>query len=118
MIPIPLTQAYFSISSKKLFPESLKNLVQKQFNINVKRTQFPLVPSYVITTYKAQGQTIPKAIIDLVLPPYTSKFEIASAYVPLSRVKLIQNILLLRDFKLDSISMKPTLHQKLELDRF
>lgn len=92
--------------------------MQKPVNLNVKRTQFPFVPAYVITTYKAQRQTIPKAIIDLVLTPYASKFEIAAAYVPLSRVKTLENILIIQNFKFKSISMKPTLHQKLELDLF
>ncbi len=118
MIPIPLSQGYFTISSKEIFPDSLRNLMQNPFNVTIKRTQFPFVPGNVITTYKAQGQTIPKVIIDLVLPPYVSKFEIAAAYVPLSRVKSLEDILILRNFKFESISMKPTLHQKLELNRF
>lgn len=59
-----------------------------------------------------------QAMIDLVLPPFASKFEIATAYVPLSRVKSLDNILILRNFNFESISIKPSTHQQQELERF
>lgn len=39
LIPIPLTQGYFNVSSKQIFPDSLKNLFQKPFNLIEKRNE-------------------------------------------------------------------------------
>ncbi|CAF4193097.1 unnamed protein product [Rotaria sp. Silwood2] len=43
-----------------------------------------------ITTHKSQGQTLNKIIVDLVTPP--GSVEVASIYVPLSRVKRLDDL--------------------------
>lgn len=116
LIPIPLVQSTFKVSSNKILNASMKNIFKKPVEFKVKRSQFPFIPAYSITTYKAQGQTLTKVIIDLVLPPFGRR-EVATPYVPLSRVTSLDNILILRDFKFESLRIEPTLHQKLELER-
>ncbi|CAF4946825.1 unnamed protein product, partial [Rotaria magnacalcarata] len=50
-----------------------------------------------MTTHKSQGQTLGKIIIDLVMPP--GPVEVASVYVPLSRVKRLDDLLIIRPFE-------------------
>ena len=40
----------------------------KKDKININRKHFPLVPRFACTAHKSQGQTLTKAIIDLVIP--------------------------------------------------
>jgi ATP-dependent exoDNAse (exonuclease V) alpha subunit len=47
--------------------------------IHVTRTQLPIVPAFAITTYKAQGLTMYKIVVDLQSPSVTS--QVASIYV-------------------------------------
>jgi ATP-dependent exoDNAse (exonuclease V) alpha subunit len=54
--------------------------------IQVTRTQLSIVPAFAITTYKAQGLTINKIVVDLQVPLGT--LQVALLYVPLSRVKM------------------------------
>lgn len=115
VIPIPLSQGTFTISTNKILNTSAKNFFKKPKQFSIKRVQFPIVPAYAITTYKSQGQTMIKIVIDLVLPPFASK-EIATSYVPLSRVQTLDNILILRDFKFESINIPQTQDQILELN--
>ena len=63
----------------------------------VSRTQIPLEPYYAITAHKSQGQTMRKVIIDLV-PQKKGKGDLSSTYVPLSRVRSLDDVLLLRQF--------------------
>ena len=58
-----------------------------------------------MTTHKSQGQTLGKIIIDLVIPP--GPVEVASVYVPLSRVKRLDDLLIIRPFELATIQVKP-----------
>ena len=81
----------------------------------MKRKALPLVPAYSITTHKSQGQTLPKIIVDLVMPP--GPVELASIYVPLSRVKRLQDLLILRPFQFDVLQKKPSKSQLDELRR-
>ena len=71
----------------------------------VKRTQFPLTPAYACTAYKVQGKTLNKVIIDLKYPP-TGKLDRAYAYVALSRVKNLNDILILRPFEKKILNTK------------
>ena len=57
---------------------------EKQVSIN--RIHFPIVPRFCCTSHKSQGQTLSKAIVDLVHPTEMKGVEINHAYVPLSRV--------------------------------
>jgi hypothetical protein len=54
------------------------------------RTQFPTVPAFAITTYKAQELTMGKIVVDLQVPLGTR--QLAFIYVPLSRVKRVKDV--------------------------
>ncbi|CAF4690582.1 unnamed protein product, partial [Didymodactylos carnosus] len=80
------------------------------------RKQLPFVPAYAITTHKSQGQTMAKIIVALVY--LTSKnAETASAYVPLSRVKRLEDLAIYRPFPYKSLLVQPTSDQINELRR-
>ena len=87
LIPISLVKKEFSISIKQLLGPLLEQRSGRKVPdmIHVTRTQLPIVPAFVITTYKAQGLTMGKIVVDLQLAPTAS--QVASTYVPLSRVK-------------------------------
>ncbi|CAF4273571.1 unnamed protein product [Rotaria sordida] len=68
-----------------------------------------------MTTYKSQGQTLGKIIVDLVMPP--GPLEVASVYVPLSRVKRLDDILIIRPFEFATLQVKPSTAQIEELKR-
>ena len=65
--------------------------------VNVNRRHFPLVPRFSCTAHKSQGQTLRKAIVDLV-PWKTKNVSIEFAYVPLSRVRRLEDLTILRPF--------------------
>jgi ATP-dependent exoDNAse (exonuclease V) alpha subunit len=58
------------------------------------RCQFPIVPKFSCTSHKSQGQTLPKAIVDLT--PTGRHVGVEFAYVPLSRVRTMSDLMLLR----------------------
>ena len=71
----------------------------KQKNVSVNRSHFPIVPRFSCTAHKSQGQTLRKAIIDLVPRTGSAKgLGIEFAYVPLSRVRRLQDLTILRPF--------------------
>ena len=57
------------------------------------------MPRYSCTAHKSQGQTLKKAVVDLV-PAHGSTKNIGKefAYVPLSRVRRLQDLTILRPF--------------------
>ena len=71
----------------------------KQKAVNVNRNHFPLVPRFSCTAHKAQGQTLPKVIVDLCPIGKTRKVGIEFSYVPLSRVKRLEDVTILRPFQ-------------------
>ena len=83
--------------------------------ISVKRKTLPLIPAYSITTHKSQGQTRPKIVIDLNMP--SGMVEVASAYVPLSRVQKLTDLIILQDFSISALQVKPSKSQIVELNR-
>ena len=68
-----------------------------------------------MTTHKSQGQTIAKIIVDLVTPP--GPIEVASVYVPLSRVKRLDDLLVVRPFEFSSLQVRPSVAQIDEINR-
>ncbi|CAF1153239.1 unnamed protein product [Adineta ricciae] len=70
------------------------------------RRALPLVPAYSITAHKSQGQTLNKVVIDLKLPKDTD--DIAAVYVPLSRVKRLSDLIILRHFDYKVLVTKPS----------
>jgi ATP-dependent exoDNAse (exonuclease V) alpha subunit len=117
IIPVPLDEQEFTIDISKMLPLALRNHRIKAPKVKVKRQQFPLVPAYAYTTHKSQGQTIPKAILDLNFPPGKFKKEVAAAYVPLTRVKVMEDLAFCRDFPLSSLQIQPSKEQKAEIER-
>ena len=83
--------------------------------LSVKRRALPLVPAYCITTHKGQGQTLGKVVVDLKLPSETD--DIAAVYVPLSRVKRLTDLVILRHFEYKALLIKPTPSQLAEIER-
>ncbi|CAF1331473.1 unnamed protein product [Adineta ricciae] len=79
------------------------------------RRALPLVPAYSITTHKSQGQTLNKVLIDLKLLKDTD--DIAAVYVPLSRVKRLTDLIILRHFDYKVLLIKPSKSQVAEMQR-
>ena len=77
-------------------------------SISIQRTQLPLDPGFSYTAHKTQGKTLPSIIVDLV--PVTKHLDPSFAYVPLSRVRRFQDLLIMRPFD------KRTLHMKRNAD--
>ena len=120
IIPIPVVEKTFDVSIEKLYADKVP--VMKLFKdkklkttISIKRKTLPLIPAYSITTHKSQGQTLPKIVIDLNMPP--GMIEVASAYVPLSRVQQLTDLVILQDFNISALQVKPSKGQIAELNR-
>jgi hypothetical protein len=78
----------------------------KKESINVNRRHFPLVPRFSCTAHKSQGQTLTRAIIDLTIPKGMKNVGIEHAYVPLSRVRRLKDLTILRTFDPSVIKAK------------
>jgi hypothetical protein len=118
LIPIPLIKKQFTVSIQQLFGRLLERVQgEKKVSqvIQVTRTQLPLVPAFAITTYKAQGLTMNKIVVDLQVPVGT--LQVASIYVPLSRVKKAEDIVILRPFDMKVLQVRPSPAQDAELKR-
>ncbi|CAG8821226.1 9195_t:CDS:1, partial [Cetraspora pellucida] len=76
--------------------------IQRRFQ----RFQLSLAPAYAFTDYKCQGRTLEKAIIDL---SNTNTYN--SKYVMLSRIRSLNDLLILRPFNESILNIKlPTAH--------
>ena len=120
IIPVPVIGKTFEVDLEKLYADKgsvMKVLNKKKLktSITVKRKGLPLIPAYSITTHKSQGQTLRKIVIDLNMPPGT--VEVASAYVPLSRVQQLADLVILQDFNISALQVKPSKGQLAELNR-
>ena len=72
---------------------------KKKEKVSINRSHFPLVPRFSCTAHKSQGQTLSKAIVDLVpVHGKTGNIGIEFAYVPLSRVRRLDDLTILRPF--------------------
>lgn len=116
LIPIPVNEQTFRVDITDILPTNTKDnkFGQKKF-LSIKRRALPLVPAYCITTHKSQGQTLKKVVIDLKLPTETE--DIAAVYVPLSRVKRLDDSAILRHFEYKTLLIKPSKSQAAELER-
>jgi hypothetical protein len=120
LIIIPVIDKTFEVNLEKLYADKgpiMKMLNKKKLKttISVKRRGLPLVPAYSITTHKSQGQTLSKIVIDLNMPP--GIVEVASAYVPLSRVQKLTDLVILQDFCVTALQVKPSKKQITEMNR-
>lgn len=114
LVPIPIVEQTFRVNIKDIFP-NYKNSTKSKPMLSIKRRALPLIPSYCITTHKSQGQTLGKVVVDLKLPHVTD--DIAAIYVPLSRVKRLDDLAILRQFDYKVLLMKPTSSQVAEIQR-
>jgi hypothetical protein len=118
LIPISLIKKRFTVPIKQLFGhlfERVQGGRKIPQVIQVTRTQLPIVPAFAITTYKAQGLTMNKIVVDLQVPVGT--LQVASIYVPLSRVKRAEDIVILRPFDMKVLQVRPSFVQDIELKR-
>ena len=65
---------------------------------NFQRFQLPLAPAFAFTDFKCQGRTLQKVAVDL-----SSRVTGTAAYVMLSRVQRLQDLLILRPFRESNI---------------
>lgn len=118
IVPIAVSEQTFMFDVKELLPQNVAKAAKinkRATKISIKRKALPLIPAYSITTHKSQGQTLGKIIIDLVMPP--GPIELASVYVPLSRVKRLDDLLIIRPFEFATLQVKPSKSQVDELKR-
>lgn len=120
IVPIPVIEKTFTIDLDKLYSDKqhvtkLLKSNKLKTTISVKRKTLPLIPAYSITTHKSQGQTLRKIVIDLNMPP--GMVEVASAYVPLSRVQQLTDLVILQDFSISALQVKPSKGQLAEINR-
>ena len=100
-IPIFPQSGSFSVTLKK------QNTNGRVKTISVNRTHFPIVPRFSVTGHKSQGLTLEKAIVDLLPnPKYKGSVEVSHSYVPLSRVRRLEDLTILREFPA-SVILKP-----------
>ena len=97
-----------------ILPKDKRPRSNKTAILSVNRRSLPLVPAYSITTHKSQGQTLSKVVIDLKLPSETD--DIAAVYVPLSRVKHLADLVLVRYFDYKVLLIKPSKSQVAQVE--
>ncbi|CAF0857505.1 unnamed protein product [Rotaria sordida] len=118
IVSIAVSEQTFLFAAKELLPENVAKATKintKTTKLTLKRKALPLIPAYSMTTHKSRGQTLGKIIVDLVLPP--GPLELASVYVPLSRVKRLDDLLIIPPFEFVTLQVKPSTTQIEELKR-
>ncbi|CAF2089237.1 unnamed protein product, partial [Rotaria magnacalcarata] len=115
LIPIPVMEQTFRVDMSDIILKDKKNKSIRKPLLSIKRRALPIVPAYCITTHKSQGQTLNKVVIDLKLPSETD--DIAAVYVPLSRVKRLVDLVILRYFDFKVLKIKPSKSQITEMER-
>ena len=105
----------FRISIADILPNDKKAKPYRKTILSIKRRALPLVSAYSITTHKSQDQTLNNVVIDLKLPSTTD--DIAAVYVPLSRVKHLTDLIILRHFDFKNFLMKPSKSRIAEIER-
>jgi ATP-dependent exoDNAse (exonuclease V) alpha subunit len=115
LIPIPLVEQTFRVDVADILPEDKRPKSNQKKFLSIKRSALPLVPAYCITTHKSQGQTLNKVVVDLKLPNESD--DIAAVYVPLSRVKRLIDLAILRPFDYKVLLIKPGRSQVAEMER-
>ena len=105
----------FRINIADILPTDKRPKSNQKAILSIKRRALPLVPAYSVTTHKSQGQTLNKVVIDSKLPNGTD--DIAAIYVPLSRVKRLSDLIILRHFDHKILLTKPSKSQLVEIER-
>ena len=115
LVPTPIMEQTFRINIADILPKDKRLKSNQKAILSIKRRALPLVPAYSITTHKSQGQTLNKVVIDLKLPNGTD--DIAAIYVPLSRVKILSDLIILKHFDYKILLTKPSKSQLAEIER-
>ncbi|CAF1233900.1 unnamed protein product [Rotaria magnacalcarata] len=115
LVPIPLMEQTFRVDVTDILPKGKKSTSNGKAILSIKRRALPFVPAYCITTHKSQGQTLNKVVIDLKLLNETD--DIVAVYVPLSRVKRLTDLIILRQFDYKVLLIKPSKSQIAEIER-
>jgi hypothetical protein len=115
LVPIPLMEQTYRIDIADVLPKDKRPKSNRKAILSIKRRALPLVPAYSIKTHKSQGQTLNNVVIDLKLPNETD--DIAAVYVPLSRVKRLSDLIILRHFDYKILLIKPSKPQLAEIER-
>ena len=97
---------------KKSFRVTIKQ--GKSHTRTISRTQLPLVAAYACTDYRAQGQTIQSAYIDIATPP-SGRLSLFNLYVALSRCPNRDDFRLLRNFD-EKLLLEPQCSELTEED--
>lgn len=80
--------------------------------LSFRRTQVPLIPAFAMTAHKSQGQTLNKAVVDL-----ASCHGTEAPYVMISRVRRLEDLLILRPFPIARIKCRMSEDSRREQDR-
>ena len=115
LIPIPVMEQAFRVDISDIVPKEKRPRSSRKTILSIKRRALPLVPAYSLTTHKSQGQTLNKVVVDLKLPNETD--DIAAIYVPLSRVKRLTDLVILRYFDYKVLLIKPSKSQLADIER-
>ena len=115
LIPIPLMEQTSRINIADILPEDKRRKSNQKTILSIKRRALPLVPAYSITTHRSRGQSLNKVVIDLKLPSGTD--DIATIYLPLSRVKRLTDLILLWHFDYKILLTKASKSQLVEIER-
>ena len=115
LVPIPFIEQTSRVDISDMLPKDKRTRPNNKALLSVKRRALPLVPAYCITIHKSQGRTLSKVVIDLKLPNETD--DIAAIYVPLSRVKRLSDLVVLRHFDYKVLLIKPSRSQVAEMER-
>ena len=116
LVPIPMVEQTFRVDIGDILPKDKKSKLNHKTMLSIKRRTLPLAPAYCITTHKSQGQTLNKVVIDLKLPN-DNQDDIAAIYVPLSRVKRLEDLIIIRHFDYKVLTIKPSKSQLAEIER-
>ncbi|CAF2538126.1 unnamed protein product [Rotaria sp. Silwood2] len=105
----------FRVDIGDMLPKDKKPKSNRKTVLSIKRRALLLVPAYCTTTYKIQGQTLNKVVMDLKMPNETD--DTAAVYVPLSQVKRLTDYVILQYFDYKVLLIKPSKSQLVEIER-
>ncbi|CAF2895747.1 unnamed protein product [Rotaria sp. Silwood2] len=115
LIPISVMEQTFRVDIGDMLPKDKKPKSNRKTVLSIKRRALLLVPAYCTTTYKIQGQTLNKVVMDLKMPNETD--DTAAVYVPLSQVKRLTDYVILQYFDYKVLLIKPSKSQLVEIER-
>ena len=87
------------------FNKNIKLSANQSKNITISKLQYTLIPAFCSVSFNIQGKTFDKIIVDLSMP-VKGNLDLAYAYVVLSRVRSINDLLILRPFSKEIFNLK------------